>query len=91
MAPPSEMEELLAKMVTARDELRETIGMAHAARKDLLGTIKTETDTLRSLIAETVTAAVEVLGDAAAERMRDQVIEVITRIERDWREKLGLS
>lgn len=87
---PTEIEQLLAKMVEARDELRETIGQAHAARKDLLHTIKTEIDTLRQIITDEVHSAVGALGEVAAEEMATSITKVINRIEADWRDKLGL-
>lgn len=83
---PSEMETLLAKMV----ELRETIGLAHQARKDLLSAERDVAKRIGVSIEEAATRYVHNLGGGVQERMRGVLLEAVDSFDRDLREKLGL-
>lgn len=86
-----ELEELLKKITEAGDELKATLSQAHGARRDLLREIKTNKDLIVNTITEEVARTVAQLGDEARSELHEAVQKVISGIEADWREKLGLA
>jgi hypothetical protein len=81
----------LAQLNEATAELRQTIKLAHAARKDLSATIKDQRDAISKAIEEETERQVGVLSDEVREAMKTAVTETMSRFEADWRLKLGLN
>lgn len=78
------------EVLRALGELRETIGAAHVARRDLREAIKDTKRLIPEAVAKEVQALVAVLAEETRLAMQDEMRAVIDRLEADWRRKLGL-
>ena len=81
----------LAQLNEATEELRQTIKLAHAARKDLNAAVKEQRDAISKAIEEETSRQVGVLSEEVREAMQAAVLETMNRFEADWRLKLGLT
>lgn len=90
MATSNEILQMMEKLGEAVIEARQTIAEAHSARKELVHAIKDAKREIAAEITQQVTEVVQELGTAAQEEMRTTVGTTISRLEADWRAKLGL-
>jgi hypothetical protein len=86
-----ELEDLLKRITEAGDELKTTLSQAHAARRDLTREVKANKELIVNTVVEEVARAVGQLVEEARTELHEAVQRVITGIEADWREKLGLD
>lgn len=86
-----ELEDLLKKITTAGDDLKRTLSEAHGARRDLAREMRANKDLIANTMTEEVARVVGELADETRAELHEAVEKVITRIEADWRDKLGLD
>lgn len=88
---PLTAEDVLKKLTIATEEARATIREVHEARSAALDVVKKQRQQIADTIVKEIADQVEQLGTAAYAEMRARIDQVITRIETDWRAKLGLD
>ena len=86
-----ELEDLLKKITDGGDELKSLLGQAHGVMRDFKREIKASKDLILNTVAEEVGKMVGELADETRADMHATVDRVITSIETEWREKLGLD
>jgi len=91
MATAQEIQRTLEAIGTAITEARQATAEAHSARKELIHAVKDAKREIAAELTTQVTAVVEEMGAAAQEEMRTSVSNVISRLEADWRIRLGLE
>jgi len=86
-APEETLRKLTATILEAKDAVREL----HEARAAAQDVIKSHRKVIADAIHAEVDTVVTIIGNEARNRMIREIENVIGRLERDWREKLGLS
>lgn len=84
-------EAALLRLNEALAELRQTVSEAHAARKDLTNEVRKRRQEVADALADEVARQVGEATRAVLAEMREAAGAVISRLERDWRQKLGLT
>lgn len=87
---PADIVALLERATVARDELRQTIRDAHAARKDLRQDVVASRERVATALEAEVTRQVHALTEIVLTELRDAASAAIDELVRDWRAKLGL-
>ena len=88
---PRSSEEVLQDLVNATLEAKNTIRELHEARSAAMDVIKKQRGQIVEAIAAEVKAQVSEVINEAHELVLSSAGEMIDRIEKDWREKLGLQ
>lgn len=78
------------EVIAALGELRESIGLAHTARRDLREAIKDTKRLLPEAVEKAAREYVQLIAAEARDEMVREVRAVIDQLAVDWREKLGL-
>lgn len=84
-------DKMLKDLAEANAEAKATVQELHQARKELIDVQKKERNRVTNLLTEEVSAQVRILADKAYQEMIEKANDILERIEKDWREKLGLD
>lgn len=90
MATTAELEKLLAQMVEARDELRQTISEARATIKDVRQAVKENRSQVPDVVREIMATMIEAAVLEAKVEAKERMVAEIDRIGADIRTRLGL-
>lgn len=90
MATQKELEALLVKLTEAANEVRTTLSEIHGERRALMDLRKAIRAEISEAVAKEVRVQVDAVARSAKEDMSALMLDVIGRLEGDWREKLGL-
>jgi len=90
VATQKELEALLVKITDAGKEARETLSEMHGERKALIELRKAIRGEITEVVTKEVHTQLETVARAAKYDMSVLMVDVIGKLEHDWREKLGL-
>lgn len=88
---PIQPDKILKDIAEATDEAKKTIQELHQARKELIDVQKKERNRISNLLVDEISTQVGKLSEEAYKEMIEKANEILERLEKDWREKLGLD
>lgn len=88
--PPETIEDQLKKVLQAKKEVDETLRELHSERKATRELIKQNRKAVDDAIQQEVRTQIGRIAEDISTAMVNEAVLVMERLERDWREKLGL-
>jgi hypothetical protein len=90
MTTDKELDERLLQLTAANDDARKLISEMRGEQKNLLELRKSIRADIKHAVDVEVTARVAEVEKAARDEMTGLMVDVVGKLEHDWREKLGI-